>query len=139
MDGSTVIRPGARSQVLASMCSNSRSAMAVLVAASNSGVISAWVLWTLPSVMSFLSVAGESSDGLAQIGGLDVRAVADVVGGALEDRPAEVDDVDPLAQRQHEVHVVLHQQESDVVLVHDPAQDRPEAGALDGVEARRRL
>src|SRR5882757_5406465 len=121
------------------MWSNSRAAMRALVAASNSGVISAVALlavtescgWAaIPSSRRFPSVISlsrtrwrpiiravmVSGDGLAGVGGLDLGAAPDVVGRPLEDGAAEVDDVDPLAEREHEVHVVLHQQQGDVVL-----------------------
>ena len=72
---------------------------------------------------------------LAQVGFDDLGVVADLVGGALGDDPAEVQHRDALADAHDQIHVMLDQQDGDVELVPDAADDLHQLGGLGGVHA----
>src|SRR5437899_5192679 len=76
---------------------------------------------------------------LAQVGGPHLLAGAHLLRRAVHQRLAEVEDVDPLADREHQAHVVLHHEDAEVALGDEADEQLGELGALGGVEARRRL
>jgi hypothetical protein len=75
----------------------------------------------------------------AEIGGLHDRRRHDLTGRALENRLAEVEDVNVLAHSGHESHVVLDEQNPDAVLIDDAAQSISEPRCLYPIETRGRL
>src|SRR5438270_12418775 len=76
---------------------------------------------------------------LAQVGGPHPLAGAHLLRRPVHERLAEVEDVDPLADGEHQAHVVLHHEDPEVAVLDEADEQLGELGALGGVEARRRL
>src|SRR5438309_3995609 len=76
---------------------------------------------------------------LAEVGRPHLLAGAHLLRRAVHEGLAEVEDVDPLADREHQAHVVLHHEDPEVAVLHQADEQLGELGALGGVEARRRL
>lgn len=77
---------------------------------------------------------------LAEVGGSHLVGVADLVGGAVHQGAAKIKYVDPFADVEYEAHVVLHHEDAEVAVAHEPHQEElAELVALGGVQTRRRL
>ena len=75
----------------------------------------------------------------AEVGGHDDRIVAHLVGRALADLTAEVEDDDVIAGAHDEVHVVLDEEDGDAPVVGESAHQAGELGRLVVAEPGRRL
>ena len=76
---------------------------------------------------------------VAEVGGAHGGVVADLVGGAVRDPHTEVEHRHLARQAEHHRHVVLDEQQRDLLLVDDGAQRAAELRGLVTVESRRRL
>src|SRR5258708_39746435 len=86
------------------------------------------------------SVTGYRLSGtlLTQVGRPHLLAGADLLGRAVHEGLAEVEHVDPLADREHQAHVVLHHEDPEVAVLHQADEQLRDLGALGDAGARRR-
>src|SRR5439155_4019176 len=99
------------------------------------------MLWSTLTCPYRASTSLSSSNGtLGSQVGLDHRGVVlHLLRRAVRDLAAEVEHCDALADRHHEVHVVLDEQDRQVEVVLDAADDRPQRPDLLVVQPARTL